>query len=77
LLGKILSSRWRGIKINQSFERKTHQDFYEKDGSKIYFKIYREAIAVFSSAGRGAKRKTQLNAKAFSWRLRISASVCG
>jgi len=37
----------------------------------------REEIAVFSSAGRGAKRKTQLNAKAFSWRLRLSARVCG
>jgi len=44
---------------------------------RLIMVFYREAIAVFSSAGRGAKRKIQLNAKAFSWRLRISASVCG
>jgi hypothetical protein len=30
------------------------------------FNIYREAIAAFNSAGRGAKRNTQLNATASS-----------
>jgi hypothetical protein len=39
--------------------------------------FYREAIAVFCAAGRGAKRSTELNAEAFNSRLRLSASVCG
>jgi hypothetical protein len=39
--------------------------------------VYREAIAVFARTSRSGKRKTQLNAIAFSCHLRISARICG
>ncbi len=38
---------------------------------------YREAIAVFSSANRGAKSKVKLNVHTFNWSPRQSAFVCG
>jgi hypothetical protein len=41
-----------------------------------YF-YYREAIAVFSRAGRSAKNLVELNAMAFNSCLRMSACVCG
>jgi hypothetical protein len=44
---------------------------------KLRLVSHREAIAHFSSAGRGAEKPMQINAKAFSCRLRVSACVCG
>jgi len=43
----------------------------------INAQVYREAIDVFSSASRGAKRKLQFNANALNFRLREFVWVCG
>jgi hypothetical protein len=43
-----------GIKTN--FQRKITQGFQERHFRRYYFKVYREAIAVFARTGRSGKR---------------------
>ena len=50
--------------VNNILNKK--RSVYIRVSLRLIMVFYREAIAVFNSAGRGAKRKTQLNAKAFS-----------